>query len=342
MNQDVLPVFFHSWLTSQGAVFETFEEATEALLEPQTANILHCPETVRFVYSAQAPGTYIGLGTEILESILSNVSSEIPVAFARLEGFSLRGKNLDQDLTRDFTFFHCIPGRMDTCVTHIPLTRVMYRLAMQSDEVREVLIQIDCQEKTQRLFSAGDKLLEDVDLVFLEVGDPDLQQFTPLPTLLENLSGLTKQLAEDETTTFQKTLTHRMNLDMNRIAVYFSGLLDGLESRYSKKHISLQDYNGKKDAITADFHHQIEDLRRKYGLQVRLLPVAVLRMLLPVVKANVTMKLGKTQKSCEFFWSPISRAFEPFFCPVCRSHGTKIEGNRDGLLLCPACAVGKK
>ena len=339
MSQNLIPAFVHSWLTSQGAVFEQSEEATEALLEPQTAGILHCPETTRFVFSAHAPGTYIGLGTEILEAILSSVSSEIPVVHARLEGFSLRGKNLDQDLARDFTFLHCIPGHLEAVATHVPLTRVMYRLAMQSDEAREVLIQIDCQEKTQQVFSAGDKLFEGVDLVFLNEGDPWLEEFTPLPTLLETLSTSIKQLVEKETTTFQKTLAHRMNLDLNRISEYFSGLLDGLESRYCKKSLTREDFESKKSAITDDFHRKIEDLRRKYGLRVRLLPVAVLRMLLPVLKGDVLMKVGKTQKRCEFFWSPISRAFEPFFCPECRGHETKIEGTRDGLLLCPESAA---
>ncbi|MFZ2959095.1 MAG: hypothetical protein WA705_19590 [Candidatus Ozemobacteraceae bacterium] len=338
MSRQRLDSFFTTFLQTRGAVIEPVLDGLRGLLEPDLAQRLGTTEDAVFSFQADRPGIFVGMGSELLEAATAESLATIPVGFGRFDGVSLRGKNLDEDLHRDFTFLRCSPSRIDSISSCEPVTRVWYRLSMVSDEVRELLLPFSCLESSRRLLDPDEEPPTAWDLFPLPSDDVDVTRFLPLEILLGELEPTVRAQATAEVTRFQAVQKHRLGLDLQRVTDYFSGLCEGLEERH-RGGLAASAAEAKKQALLSDFHRQVEDVRRKASIKVTMRPVAVLRLLMPVLAAKVEMKVGKNRREFRVIWSPLRRRFEPFSCPVCGLLGHRLEGTRDGDLVCPTCAA---
>ncbi len=336
--------FWAEFLADRQAVVEPVAAGAEGpdslatLLEPALAHRLGTAEDPRLVFDARQPGTFAGLGSEPLERALALVDEAIPVAYGLFDDVHLRGKHLDQDLARDFTFIRCQPAGLDPVSTLIPVTRIGYRLSMTGDETRERLLTMDVLEVGRRILPAGRGLPDGLDPVPLPADDPRLTAFLPAADLLAAVEPSAIARAREEARIFQQTLQHRLSLDLARLEDYYSELLRTLDGTRRRQALTPAERDARRQAIEADFRRQVEDVRSRSALRAGLRPFALLRVLTPAWRVRVTMRIGTHRRPEEFLWTPFERRFEPYHCPVCAAFTTRIEGTRDGRLLCPACA----
>ncbi len=279
------------------------------------------------------------MGSEVLEAATNESLAVVPVAFGRYEGVSLRGKNLDDDLRRDFTFARCSPARLDAVSSNTPLTCVWFRLSMMSDEVRELLLPFSCLETSRRLLDADEEPPSEWNLEPLPAADIELCGFQPLEELLRELDPVVRSRAVKEVEKFQTVQKHRLGLDLRRVTEYYSVLYEGLEDR-RRCGAAPAELEAKKQALLNDFHRQVTDVRQKASIRVTVRPIAVLRMEMPVLALKLEMKVGTRKRELRLTWSPLRRKFEAFRCSRCGALGRRIDGTRDGDLVCPACAAG--
>jgi hypothetical protein len=334
-----IPGFFRQFLEVNGCLCEPQGDTLETVLAPEMARNLGLSETVGFAFDPAVAGVFVGMGSDVLEKALEHTAKTIPVAFSRLEGLSLRGKNLAQDLSRDLTFLRCTPGALDNTATMTPLTQVFSRITMRSDEIREMLVSFLYLEESARLLPAETQIPADGEMIALPADDPRISQLLPLADVLAAVQTAGSSVTGPTVTAWQKSHGHRLQLDIARLAGYHGNLLEGLEARKLRHALPDAELESKRQAIKANFLTQLEDLRRKYAIEIHDRPIAVRRLLLPVLRVITVVKIGTLRRELSLLWSPLHRAFEPFLCPACRRHGRVIEGTRDGKLLCRACAA---
>ncbi len=265
-------------------------------------------------------------------ALLGQVGSSLLAALPALERFAAR------DLARDFTFIRCQPAALDPVSTLVPVSRIGFRLSMVGDETRERLLTMDVLEASRRILPPGRGLPEVIDPVPLPADDPRLTAFLPAAELLAAVEPRAVARAEEEARAFQQTLQHRLSLDLARLEDYFSELVRALDGERRRQALTPEERAAKRQAIEEDFRRQVEDVRARSALRAELRPFALQRLLTPAWRVRVIMRLGTLRRPEEFLWTPFERRFEPYACPECAGFTTRLEGTRDGRLLCPACA----
>ncbi|RCK75772.1 MAG: hypothetical protein OZSIB_3715 [Candidatus Ozemobacter sibiricus] len=334
--------FWMEFLADRHAVVEPAPDGSETLatlLDSDLARQLGTSEDPQLVFDARREGVFAGLGSDLLDKALAVTEATIPIGYGVIDDIHLRGKHLDRDLARDFTFTRCSPGALDPVSILIPVSRIGFRLSMVGDETRERLLTMDILETSRRILPAGRGLPDDIDPVPLPEDDPRRSEFLPAKDLLTAIEASAIERAEAEARAFQQTLQHRLALDLARLEDYYSELIRALESDRRRQTLTPQEQAAKRKAIEEDFHRQVEDVRQRAALRAELRPFALQRLLVPACRVRVMMRIGTHRRPTDFLWTPFERRFEPYACPGCSQFTTHLEGTRDGRLLCPTCAA---
>jgi len=305
------------FINHQGGAAEVTEDgALRVLLPPEVA------EAVGVSEESVLGGTEIPLvyGSPVLERIIQQVTSHVPVVYALIQPPYLKKAGFEQILSRDISFPNArvmITGTAAARTSYMVLT--VHYLAL-SDERREGHINIALQERTganvQRLLDAWSGRAP----VFLDPGKIPThfphQMDDPLKTAFE----LAKASSEEALQDFLESMKRRLHRDIRNIREYYATM--ETEMREGLSHSSLgEEQKEERMAKIADLPleagRKIEDIRQKYHVRIRLRPSVAIRILIDVVQVMVKLQYRKASREINLFWNPVTQAIDPLACEGC-------------------------
>jgi hypothetical protein len=142
--------------------------------------------------------------------------------------------------------------------------------------------------------------------------------------LLARMHPFAGAIAQDQVrpliTGLEETANRRLARDCARVESYYRGLLAQIEKRIKRKsgdEGAIEKERSRADATELDRNAKLDDLVRKYSLRVRIQPVSVLAMRLPVREIVVRLIRKKEERSRALHWNPFLKRLEQVLCEKC-------------------------
>jgi hypothetical protein len=119
--------------------------------------------------------------------------------------------------------------------------------------------------------------------------------------------------------------------------------------RHERKIIIQQfqeDPQGEVDALLAQladaeatYTEQLSEIPSRYPINIRIEPIAALRLSMPVTRIEYTLRRRKSERSIVWIWNPLTEQLEALPCEKCRRERFDIVPDDDLLQLqCPICS----
>jgi hypothetical protein len=140
-----------------------------------------------------------------------------------------------------------------------------------------------------------------------------------------------------------RDLAAHVDRQIERMGRYYADLRGELEEqvrRAEDRGDDLSRFASRREALEREERLRVAELRQKGTLriQLRLLTVLLLQQPKLLVHALVRSK-GRETATPEWVWDPLTAAVEAAPCPSCGRPTFAWEWDRQGRLVCPACAA---
>ncbi|HUK15359.1 MAG TPA: hypothetical protein VLW65_03055 [Bryobacteraceae bacterium] len=118
----------------------------------------------------------------------------------------------------------------------------------------------------------------------------------------------------------EENANRRLARDTARVESYYAGLLAQLEKRVAKRAndaAAAEKERSRLSATQADRAAKLQDLRRKYGLRVRIEPATLLAARAPVRQISIRLIRKKEERAYFVHWNSVLHMLEPPLCEHC-------------------------
>ncbi|MEW6002512.1 MAG: hypothetical protein AB1638_07705 [Nitrospirota bacterium] len=116
---------------------------------------------------------------------------------------------------------------------------------------------------------------------------------------------------------FIKSLERRLDRDIKRVYEYYQTLKTETEKTIEKKGEGIEKLLNKLDAIETELKAKIQDITAKYTLNIKVEPVAAIRIEALVPLFWITIKRRLASRQFPVTYNPITRQFDDLPCESC-------------------------
>jgi len=170
-------------------------------------------------------------------------------------------------------------------------------------------------------------------------------EFAGEPAAIERLFPIAARGAQPEILRAAAAAEHHANRrlarDSERVHSYYRDLLRQIDKRIVRKAAdasAAENERSRAAATLLDRDAKLDDLLRKFSLQIRVEPGDVLTVSLPVVEIAARVIRKKAERNAKFHWNPALRMLEPPWCEACHAPAAPIFLCDDRVhFLCRAC-----
>jgi hypothetical protein len=142
--------------------------------------------------------------------------------------------------------------------------------------------------------------------------------------------------------TRSREVTDYVERQVARMTRYYADLRRELEEQIERARGRGEDlarFAGRREALDREERSRVAELRQKGALRIQLRLLQVLLVQQPKLLLRAAVQGGKgPAASLELVWDPLTDALEAVPCPECGRPTFSLALNRQGRLLCPACA----
>ncbi len=333
-------------LEAEGALVERSGDRATALLPPPLAKRLTLSEEVRLTpYPEQAGDIAVGLGSPLLEKVVSEARASVPVAFVRVDTEAPRPTHV-RSLAERFALRNGLAEIVQVTMGTGVYLAASVAYAIEADERREGLFDMvvggDGGEPDSGLWALLTETLSDVRLV---PGRPVALAAEAERCLVVRVERAVRAAAAS----VLQDIERRHKRDHERIVDYFEQL--GAEARAPKRKTEPKAIEAKLAHLHTERDKKIEDLRARYAVRVTSglatlvvaeVPCALVQMRLRRRKAERTITLrvpagvhGADKVACEGCGLGTAKPAAcddavHLLCEICAP-------SAQGRLACPAC-----
>jgi hypothetical protein len=136
----------------------------------------------------------------------------------------------------------------------------------------------------------------------------------------------------------------RLARDQKRLRDYYQALLRETGRKKGRKQAEAdpEKIEAKKRAVELELRRKLGELHEQYAMQAALVPVAVVRLELPVVAVDLAVYRKHWRRQHTVYWNPFTRQFEPMACSRCGAGAFAVAfANETVEPLCQACGAKK-
>jgi len=337
MSTPLFP-FVRDILKYAGAAVEVVnEDLMEAVLPPQAAKTLGCPEFTYFSFSSSSSvsdpseeSIVLSYESEVLKNFEALLGKEGYFSRFFIDGTSVSLEKLEKSIPSRVILNNAV-FKVEKCErAFLTFLVIVSRYTALSDEKKEGLISSCMNESTLSSVFFDD--LIDVCLRKAESATKEVRQDKNIKILSrQNLDRVlsatyTAQMAklQEELQDHIRSLERRMRRDVHRVHDYYSALLEESKKIHEKKKardaLPSQEndkFMHKLRSIEIERKWKIQDTVSKYALSLEIIPAAAIRIETHVPVFTICIRRRKNSRLLALAYNPLIQSLEFPPCEIC-------------------------
>ncbi|MHB1767723.1 MAG: hypothetical protein ACYCUV_07705 [Phycisphaerae bacterium] len=323
--------FAVSLLESGGGLIEWPEHLKSgfAILPPQTAALLECPENTEITAESVERGLTINLASMFLQRAERLFPRDTSAMALKIDTLYLKKSAMDEPVARAFAFPNARVKVLGASADRVEYQFWHFAAAIESDEKWEDVVGVTINSRSHAR---------------LEMPDP-LNNYDAHPTRLDQVpvdfAAATAQaaaVAGAKASGFIRRLEERMDRDMKRLKGYYHALLDDASDRTRRTVAEPDKTDARTKAVELELDRKTEELRERYTLRPMLRPVALVRLDAPALAVTLNAQRRDGEKQFNIYWNAMTKTLEPLACSACGEGIFSIHFAEGFVPLCGACA----
>jgi len=145
-----------------------------------------------------------------------------------------------------------------------------------------------------------------------------------------------ERTARERLRPFVATMERRRARDAERLYTYFTSLAGELAGG-GRRDRSAAITGERLAAIRREYERKVLDLGHRYRLRARLAPLAVARVMIPVLRGTYLFQWRTAERHVAVVWDPVLSALEPIACDSCGAGEWMLTVGTDLAMRCGPC-----
>ena len=315
---------------------EWLESAAEgiALLRPQTAAKLRCPDTLRLTYQPDGEGLCANVATDFLDRILPLLDEEPRIGVFQVPELYLKKGDMAEALARAFTWLNAKVVVRAAKPALAEYHTWYFLTSIVSDDRWEDVFAVTINAQS----GAAVRLPDPLTALDLEP-NPAPEPETALT--YRNAIRQANEQMQQRSAAFVSRLEARLQRDRRRLRDYYNALLREATSRISKSKTE-QDrdkQDARRRAVELELRRKLSDLNDRYAIRAELVPLVLVRVGVQVLAVHCEVFRKQAHKTHIIYWNPLLKELEPMCCSACGASGFALAfTDSDVRPLCAGCA----
>jgi hypothetical protein len=303
--------FTVSALVARGALAERDDEGALAVVPPAVARELGITDSVRLAATGAEGATACGMGSPLLERLVSRARAHVPVAWARLDHDPPRASHAAAMAER-FVVRNGLAEVGGVTLGDGRYVVVTFAYVAEADERYEGLVRAVVEADSGGV----------PDDAFLALLDPRSIALNPSPGALFDAAPVAGRIASRAdahvrraVASIAERVARRFARDHARIAEYFGSLVT--EARAPRRRQDAAAIDAKVVHLIAERDTKLRDLTDRYALRVSVAPAAVVGVLAPVARVVLTVRRRKAAREIVLRLPAGAESLDALACDGC-------------------------
>ncbi|MGC9260529.1 MAG: hypothetical protein ACP5I8_10720 [Phycisphaerae bacterium] len=326
-----LKTFAVSLLESGGGLIEWPEHLKSgfAVLPPETAKLLECPENTEITAEAVDRGLTINLASMFLQRAERLFPRETSALALKIDTLYLKKSAMDDPVSRAFAFPNARVKVIGATADRVEYQFWHFAVAIESDEKWEDIVSVTLNSRSHARLELPDPLNNyDAHPARLDEAMPDV-------TYAMRQAAMA---AEEKAKAFIRRLEARMDRDMKRLKSYYHALLDDAADRIRRAPMESDKMEARTKAVALELDRKTDELRERYTLRPTLYPVTLVRLDAPALAVSLNVQRRDGEKQINVYWNAMTKVLEPLACGQCSAPIFSVYFDAGCTPLCAACA----
>jgi hypothetical protein len=342
--------FLYRFLESHGAAIEKTDTGYHAMLPEALSSALNVSEYIQVQaapgqdrmesHSDQTGGYAVHYGAPLLDQAIALACGKAPLLTYRLHVDYLKRQGFDKLIEEQFSFPNAV-GRVEShAVVSTEYLMVTCWYSARSDEQKEGLVTLSFNLETGAAVPGLEGLLHlmnrEVDHEAVAAANNEAR----IQTVLPRMAPAFTQIIHSDTAAFQESMNRRFRRDVESLNAYYGSLRQEMENSLQRPGLSSQliaEREEKIRLIPDELAQKQDDLYKKYSVNIKVHPCAMIRIKVPAMKVRYAISVGKSGKTLSLMYNPITKAMDPMVCDGCGRATFACSFCGRFHLLCPVC-----
>ncbi len=305
-----------------------------AILPPELAAHLQCPESVRLSHEPGGEGLCANLATDFLDRVVPLLNAEPRVGLFRAPELYLKKGDMAEAIARAFTWHNAKVVVRNAGPRTVEYHTWRFLASIVSEDRWEDIIAATVNAESGALVTLADPL-----------ADPDLsphrgQEATPASTYRAAVRRAAASM-EERAAPFVARLEARRERDRARLREYYAALLreEGARKHRLWTPEAKEKLEAKRRAVELDLRRKLAELDERYAVRAELVPLLLIRVAVQALAVQCEVFRKQASRMHRIYWNPLVKELEPIACDACGASTFSVAfTDGDVRPLCAACA----
>jgi|HubBroStandDraft_1064217.scaffolds.fasta_scaffold15857_2 hypothetical protein len=331
MSVDVM-AFVAGALMNKGALVERDEASVSAILPPPLARALGLPDYVHLRPGVAGTGAIAcGMGSPLLERLVTEARALVPVAWTRLEWEAPRASQA-ASLAARFVVRNGVVDLGELTLATAEYVVATFAYVAEADDRHEGTVTVAVRADGRSVPHPTFVQLVSPHSVALR---PSLERFDA-SVAAASLVQLSERAVRAAIAPFVESVGRRLTRDHTRTAAYFDQLL--AEARAPRRRPEPGALEAKLAHLAAERRAKLADLLPRFTVRVSVEPAVLVGVSVPVARAALRVRRRKAERILLAMLPPAAQALDAVVCEGCSVPTTKPAVCDDVLhVLCETC-----
>jgi hypothetical protein len=292
----------------------------EVVLAPGVSAALGLPEMCRLGATSAGPAEGV-LPLSVASETFERLGRLVEESGRSVQGWTgplyLKKEGLARQAAERFAGGNAAVRVGDPLEGTVSWLRGTYRWTAISEEKREGIVDLVLDERTG-LESGG--MLERWETLPRSGGAPLSCERLPAERLLAILRRAVERKVREEIRPFAASLKRRLERDVRRAREYYDDIAWEIRRRSRRRSLAGEDLAKEEERIRAteaELERKLSSLAARYGVKVRLSPIALERIVAPCTLVPMTILRKQKERKLFAVWNALLKELEPLACDSC-------------------------
>ena len=326
-----LKMFAVTLLEHNGGLIEwpPYLKSGFAVLPPQTARLLECPENTEITAESVNSGLTINLASMFLQRTERLFPPDASAICLKIDTLYLKKSAMDEPVARAFAFPNARVKVIGASADRVEYQFWHFAAAIESDEKWDDVVSIAMNASTGAMLDLPDPLTNyDAHPTHPDETAPDMTR----------VMAQAAAVAARRSQGFVQRLEERMDRDMKRLKSYYHALVDDAADHKIRGPADMEKLDARTRAVELELERKTDELRDRYTLRPTLRPVALVRLDAPALRVELNVQRRNAEKRIGVYWNTITKALEPLACSKCSADSFTVHFDDQINTLCAQCA----
>jgi len=305
-----------------------------AILPPDLATHLQCPESVRLSRQPGGEGLCANLATDFLDRVFPLLEAEPRIGLFQTPELYLKKGDMAEAIGRAFTWHNAKVVVRGAGARRVEYHTWRFLAAIVSEDRWEDIIPVTVNADSGAVVPFPDPLAT------LDIEPHRGQEASPASTYRRAVRQAAV-LMEQRAAAFVARLEARRERDRARLREYYAALL---REQSTKKHRVWtpevkEKQEAKRRAVDLDLRRKVAELDERYAVHAELAPLLLIRVAVQALAVQCEVFRKQASRMHRICWNPLLKELEPIACDACGASTFSVAfTDGDVRPLCAACA----